>query len=152
MPEILLADEAATEALGAAIAALLRPGDVVALTGDLGAGKTTLARGLIRALAGEATEVQSPTYTLVHPYETEAGTLFHLDLYRLERPEDVFDLGWDEMYDGVMLVEWPERAGPHLPPSRLEVRLDVSTVPRRAELCPIGEAWQERLKALEPAR
>jgi len=149
MPERSLPDAGATEALGAALARLVRPGDVIALEGDLGAGKTTLARGLIGALCGAGHEVQSPTYTLVHPYETPSGMLYHIDLYRLDAPEDVFELGWEEMADGIMLIEWPDRAGRHLPASRLTVRIEASVTPRRAVLCAAGEAWQDRQQELE---
>lgn len=148
MRQFNLPSERETQALGAALAALLRPGDVVALHGDLGAGKTTLARGLVQALLGRPEEVPSPTYTLVQVYEAPAFPLWHFDLYRLDQPEDVEELGWDETVEGVALIEWPERAGALLPKSRLDVYLEISGEGRRARLEPGGEGWQERLDEL----
>ncbi len=131
-----LADEAATERLGAALAARLRPRDVVALEGGLGAGKTTLARAILRAAAGDPELiVPSPTFTLVEIYETPGASWWHFDLYRLEQPEQVFELGWEEARaEGVALVEWPERLGPLLPRERLTVRLAIEGEGRRATL------------------
>jgi tRNA threonylcarbamoyladenosine biosynthesis protein TsaE len=121
-----LADEAATEQLGAALAARLKPGDVVALKGDLGAGKTTLARAIIRAAAGDP--------DLIVPYDTPRGTYWHFDLYRLETPEQVFELGWEEaLAEGIVLLEWPERLDALLP-EHLEVALEVDGNGRRALL------------------
>ena len=123
-----LPDEAATEQLGATLAARLRPRDIVALQGDLGAGKTTLARAILRSAAGDPhLVVPSPTFTLVEVYETPRGTFWHFDLYRLETPEQVFELGWEEaLADGIVLVEWPERLGP-LMPQHLGVTLSVDS-------------------------
>lgn len=131
-----LADEAATERLGAALAARLRPRDVVALEGGLGAGKTTLARAILRAAAGDpALIVPSPTFTLVEVYETPGVAWWHFDLYRLEQPEQVFELGWEEARaDGVALVEWAERLGPLLPRNRLTVHLAIAGEGRHAIL------------------
>ena len=106
----------ATESLGAAVAASLAVGDVVCLWGPLGAGKTTLARGLIRALTGPDEEIPSPTFTLVQVYEGSRLTLAHFDLYRLDRPEEVDELGLDDATDqGAAVIEWPERLGDRLP-------------------------------------
>ncbi len=117
-----LPDEAATTALGAAIAPHLRAGDVVYLTGDLGMGKSTLARGLVRALTRPDQDVPSPTFTLVQSYDTAAFELLHLDLYRLEDPEETRELGLDEaLGGGVLLIEWPDRLG-HL---GFDARLDI---------------------------
>jgi tRNA threonylcarbamoyladenosine biosynthesis protein TsaE len=131
-----LPDEAATERLGAALAERLRPRDVVALVGGLGAGKTTLARAILRAASCEpALIVPSPTFTLVEVYDTPRGTFWHFDLYRLEEPEQVFELGWEEARtDGVALVEWAERLGPLLPHERLTVTLSIEGEGRRATL------------------
>ncbi len=130
-----LADETATEHLGATLAARLKPGDVVGLKGELGAGKTTLARAILRAAAGEpALIVPSPTFTLVEVYETPGGTYWHFDLYRLETPEQVFELGWEEARaEGIVLIEWPERLGPLLP-KHLSVTLEIDGDGRRALL------------------
>ncbi len=143
--EITLASETETRALGAKLARSLKPGDVVALYGGLGAGKTSLARGLVQALLGAETEVPSPTYTLVQVYETEPYLLWHFDLYRLETPDNVFELGWDETQDGVALIEWPDKAGAHLPASRLDIVLETDGNGRIARLEPHGEYWQSKL-------
>jgi tRNA threonylcarbamoyladenosine biosynthesis protein TsaE len=140
-----LADDAATRAFGAALSGILRAGDVVALHGDLGAGKTTLTRGLVQALCGANEEVPSPTYTLVQAYDAPAFPLWHFDLYRLDRPEEVMELGWDETQQGVALIEWPERAGRFLPTARLDLTLEMLGEQRRARLEPVGEDWQKRL-------
>ena len=131
-----LPDEAATERLGAALARRLRPRDVVALQGGLGVGKTTLARAILRAAAGDpALIVPSPTFTLVEIYDTPAGVFWHFDLYRLEEPEQVFELGWEEARaDGMALVEWAERLGTLLPRDRLTVTLAMEGDGRRADL------------------
>ena len=140
-----LASDGDTRALGARLALLLRRGDVIALHGDLGAGKTTLARGLIQSLLGDKEEVPSPTYTLVQIYEGLDFPVWHFDLYRLENADDVHELGWDETQDGVALIEWPDRAGAHLPANRLDVFLEICGDQRRARLEPGGKGWQERL-------
>ena len=131
-----LPDEAATERLGAALARRLRPRDVVALQGGLGVGKTTLARAMLRAASGDpALIVPSPTFTLVEIYDTPAGVFWHFDLYRLEEPEQVFELGWEEARaDGTALVEWAERLGALLPSERLTVTLSLEGDGRRADL------------------
>lgn len=131
-----LPDEAATERLGASLAKRLRPRDVVALQGGLGVGKTTLARAILRAASGDpALIVPSPTFTLVEIYDTPMGVFWHFDLYRLEVPEQVFELGWEEARaDGMALVEWAERLGTLLPRERLTVTLAMEGDGRRAEL------------------
>ena len=139
-----LADEAATAALGARLGAAARPGGVVALVGDLGAGKTTLARGLIRSLAGAETEAPSPTFTLVQTYDTPPLSIWHFDLYRLTRPEEARELGIEEAVDGLALIEWPERAGRYLPSARLEVQLDFSGDGRIARLTDHAD-WSTRI-------
>lgn len=114
----------ATEGLGATLAKNLAPGDCVALYGDLGAGKTTLTRAVLRAL-GVTEEVPSPTFTLVQDYETARLPVRHFDLYRLESPEELYELGLDDaLSDGAALIEWPENAGPHLPEDALCIHLD----------------------------
>ena len=125
---IALADVAATEAAGVALATVLAPlpGAVVFLDGDLGAGKTTLARGLLRAL-GVAGPVRSPTYTLVEPYQLGGRSVVHMDLYRLADPEEWWTLGLDSYApdSSLWLVEWPQRAQALLPVPTLRLRLEV---------------------------
>jgi len=130
-----LPDEAATARLGATLATRLRPGDVVALNGPLGAGKTTLARAILRAASGDPQLiVPSPTFTLVEQYDTPAGPYWHFDLYRLEEPGQVFELGWEEaLAGGIVLVEWADRLGPLLPP-HLDVTLEIDGSGRTATL------------------
>ncbi len=119
-----LPDLAATEALGGRLAALLHPGDAVLLDGPLGAGKSTLARALIRAAAGDpALDVPSPSYTLVQAYDTPRGPLHHFDLWRLDGPGGVIELGWDEARDGIVVVEWAERLGALRPPNAIAITL-----------------------------
>lgn len=122
-----LADLAATRAFAAALAPLLAPGDLVALEGDLGAGKSEVARAVIRARAGAEIEVPSPTFTLIQRYELAGLVITHADLYRLGSPEEVRELGLDEaIAEGALLVEWPERAGDQLPVDRLTLTLALA--------------------------
>lgn len=111
--------------LAAGLLPLLRAGDVICLEGDLGAGKTAFARHFIRAAMGAAVEVPSPTFTLVQTYDDVAGVpIWHFDLYRISRPDEVFELGWEDVRaHGVALVEWSSRLGTLLPADRLEIRL-----------------------------
>jgi tRNA threonylcarbamoyl adenosine modification protein YjeE len=124
--ETRLADGAETERLGARIAGGLSVGDAVALQGDLGAGKTTLARAILRAL-GVTEDVPSPTFTLVQQYDTPRLTVRHYDLYRLADAAEIAELGLDEALDeGAALIEWPERAGSRLPRDALHVVLTIT--------------------------
>ncbi|HYJ34879.1 MAG TPA: tRNA (adenosine(37)-N6)-threonylcarbamoyltransferase complex ATPase subunit type 1 TsaE [Rhizomicrobium sp.] len=128
-----LPDLDATTRLGAGIAGALRPGDAVALWGDLGAGKTTLARAILRAL-GVAEDVPSPTFTLVQSYDTQPR-IAHYDLYRLKQAREMEELGFDDaLAEGAVLVEWPDRAPEVLPPDALHVRLGVADGARTARL------------------
>ena len=143
-----LADEAATTRLGAKVARLLRPGDAVCLTGPLGAGKSTLARGLIRAMTRPDEDVPSPTFTLVQFYDTPGFSLAHFDLYRLARPEEVDEIGLDEALDqGAVVIEWPERLEGRLPADRLDIEIAMAgegaEEHRVARLNPHG-AWEGR--------
>ena len=122
-----LADEVATTRLGAAVARLLQAGDAVCLTGPLGAGKSTLARGLVRALTSPDEDVPSPTFTLVQFYETADFSLAHFDLYRLTRPEEAEEIGLDEALDqGAVVIEWPERLEGRLPADRLDIEIAMA--------------------------
>lgn len=125
---VALTDEAETRALAAALAAMLEPGDLVTLSGDLGAGKTTFARALIRHLAGDETiEVPSPTFTLMQSYDLPRFPLVHADLYRLNGPSELGELGVDEVAESaVILLEWPDRAGDILSADRFDLALTLS--------------------------
>ena len=140
-PEFNLPDPAATERLGAALAAGLKPGRVLHLTGELGAGKTTLVRGLLRAL-GYAGRVRSPSYTLVEPYELSSLNLYHFDFYRFKDRSEWLSSGFREYFNpaSACIVEWPERAAPDLAPPDLELELQFAGEGRRARLVPIPGA------------
>lgn len=123
---IELPDLPATEALARQLAANLRAGDAVLFEGPLGAGKTTLARAMLRALCADPMlEVPSPSYTLVQSYDTPDFTVHHFDLWRLAGPDAVVELGWDEARAGVVLVEWPDRLGWLTPADALRVTLSL---------------------------
>ena len=145
---------AATERLAAGVAALARPGDVIALEGDLGAGKTAFARALIRALAGDPDlDVPSPTFTLVQTYEEARPPVAHADLYRLDAPDEVAELGLDEaVRDGVLLVEWPEKAGALPEGALLHVRIGIADEDAREMRLEGRGTWRMRLARLEAIR
>ncbi len=122
--DIKLVDLAATFALAARVAAIMRPGDAILLEGPLGAGKTAFARALLRAATANPTlEVPSPTFTLMQSYETKRGMVHHFDLWRLTGPDGLIELGWDDARDDIVLVEWPDRLGPLAPHQALTIRL-----------------------------
>ena len=147
--ERFLPDEAATTRLGEDLAMAVRPGDVLLLDGDLGAGKSTLARGLIRALAGDPShEVPSPTFTLVQSYDTPVP-VHHFDLYRLSSSEELEELGFDEaVASGVALVEWPERAAEAMPATSLRLAIDHEGDGRRITLSGDGPAFDRIARSL----
>ena len=117
MTTIDLPDENATAALAARLAAVVRPGDIIALKGELGAGKTSFARAFIRARGGDET-VPSPSFTLVQTYDLPGGTVWHFDLYRLRAAEEAWELGVEEAFhDGIALIEWPGGSGLHCRPA-----------------------------------
>lgn len=144
--EIPLIDEAATSSLGARLARVLRLGDFLALTGPLGAGKTTLARGLIRAWTGDPDlEAPSPTFTLAQIYEGPGGALWHMDLYRLKSPEEALEIGLEEaLATALCVVEWPERLEALLPASRVDLVLQTIGDERRAQIHWSGDAVARR--------
>lgn len=149
---LVLKDERATAALGSRLALFLKAGDVIALTGDLGAGKSTLTRAAIRALAPDAGafEVPSPTFTLVQAYDFTRVPVAHFDLYRVVTAEEVFELGFDEaLQDGAAFVEWPDRMAGYLPSSRLDIILAYDEDGgRRATLTGHGD-WAARLERMQ---
>jgi tRNA threonylcarbamoyladenosine biosynthesis protein TsaE len=148
-----LPDERATARLAAALARRARAGDVIALEGELGTGKTTFARAFIRARGTGREEVPSPTFTLVQVYDEREPWIWHFDLYRIEKPEEAFELGIEEAFlDGISLIEWPERLGALLPRRRLLLRLFYGDRPasRRAELV-ADPRWKERLETIAAA-
>nr|WP_176085104.1 tRNA (adenosine(37)-N6)-threonylcarbamoyltransferase complex ATPase subunit type 1 TsaE [Martelella sp. HB161492] len=145
---VFLADEAATIAFGTRLAARLETGDCLLLDGDLGMGKSTLARALIRARADDqALEVPSPTFTLVQAYET-VPPIFHFDLYRLGDPSELVELGLDEaLGEGISLIEWPERGAEELPRDAITIAFAEEAAGRRLVLT----ASQQVMKRLSPA-
>ena len=139
-----LPDAEATGRLGAAVAVALKPGDTICLNGPLGAGKSTLARALVRALTTPHEDVPSPTFTLVQFYSGLHFPLAHFDLYRLERADEAFEIGLDEaLEEGAAVIEWPERLGGRLPEDRLDIDIAISGDGRIARLSPHG-AWKGR--------
>jgi tRNA threonylcarbamoyladenosine biosynthesis protein TsaE len=145
-----LSDETATAALAARIAVVAQPADVIALSGDLGAGKTTFARAFIRACGDREEEVPSPTFTIVQVYDFERAAVWHFDLYRLRSSAEAWELGIEEAFgEGISLIEWPERLGRLLPERRLEIAFAFGDLPdaRRASLDP-GAGWRARLAAI----
>jgi tRNA threonylcarbamoyladenosine biosynthesis protein TsaE len=139
---------AATERLAARLASVLRPGDALLLEGPLGAGKSALARAVLRRLADDgALEVPSPSFTLVQSYDLpEGGAAHHFDLYRLSGPADLRELGWDEAREGIVLVEWPDRLGALRPNDAL--RLSLAPGEREEERIATLSGPPERLRAL----
>lgn len=152
--QTVLHDEAGTLALGAALARALAPGLVLYLHGDLGAGKTTLARALLHA-TGYTGHVKSPTYTLAEPYRVEingaALEVMHFDLYRLGSPEEFLDAGFREYFndDSICIVEWPEKAQGVLPSPDMELFLSIKGSGRAVELQALSDKGQECLARLK---
>jgi len=148
---MILGDEAATARLGAAIARDLRTGEAICLSGPLGAGKSTLARALIRALTSPGEEAPSPTFTLVQFYEGPRLKIAHFDLYRLSNPDEAYEIGLDEaLDDGAAVIEWPERLQGRLPADRLDIEIAFiegigDGAGRSARLTPHG-SWVGRVE------
>jgi tRNA threonylcarbamoyladenosine biosynthesis protein TsaE len=142
--EFRLDSEAKTARLGAALAASLQAHEAICLNGPLGAGKSVLARGLIRALSPAERDMPSPTFTLVQFYQGPRFAIAHFDLYRVKTAGEAYEIGLDEaLKEGAAVIEWAERLGHHLPPDRLDVELTVEGDGRRARLAPHG-AWEGR--------
>jgi tRNA threonylcarbamoyladenosine biosynthesis protein TsaE len=142
MPDIDLPTLEATEAFAARVARQARPGDAILLEGALGAGKTAFARAFLRHATGNtALDVPSPSYTLVQSYDTRLGPVHHFDLWRLDGPQAVIELGWDELTQDIVLVEWPDRLGDLRPEAALEINLSpTSEHARRASV----SGWEGR--------
>ena len=146
----MLPDAASTESVGRALAPTLGGGMVVTLTGDLGAGKTTLVRGVLRALDIKG-PVKSPTYTLVEPYAISSLYFYHFDFYRLGGPEEWDAAGFREYFrnDAIALIEWPEKAGAALPAADLAIALDILPDGRRCTLTVLAERAEACLAAMD---
>jgi len=153
MPVFALADEAATVRLANELAAGLgsnRSGWMVLLQGELGAGKSTLARAMLKRFGHEGT-VPSPTYTLVEPYELADGAVFHIDLYRINGLEELEYLGWNDLRDGLILLEWPERAPEVFGQADIHVHLAYAGEAREARIEALSARAQELVAAISPA-
>ena len=140
---MILADEAATGEVGRLLARSARPGDVVTLSGPLGVGKTALVRAMLGAMGHEG-EVPSPTFAIVQPYEALPLPVWHVDLYRIEDPGEIEELGLDAAEDGLLIVEWPERAGAGAFPHALGLVLDFAEGGARRLTASVPPAWESR--------
>jgi tRNA threonylcarbamoyladenosine biosynthesis protein TsaE len=140
---VILEHEAATAQLGARLAKVARRGDVITLSGPLGVGKTALARGFLTAL-GHGGEVPSPSFAIVQPYEELEPPVWHVDLYRIEDPSEIEELGLESAADAVLLVEWPERSGERRWPQALGLSLDFGRDGERILTATVPPSWEER--------
>ena len=150
MPNFHFDSESQTAAFGKRLADQAGVGDVIALSGSLGSGKSVLARGFIQAHTGRAIDVTSPTFTLVHLYDEVSPPVWHLDLYRLEHQNEIEELGLDEaLATGITIVEWPEKAGTWLPRDRLDIDLSgTGNTDKRLAVVMAGPSWTERLEEM----
>ena len=140
---MILGSEDETASIGAALARVARAGDVITLSGPLGVGKTALARGFIAALGHEG-EVPSPSFAIVQPYDDLEPPVWHVDLYRIEQPSEIEELGLDAAADAVLLVEWPERAGEHAWRSPLLLALEFAQDGERILTAKVPPSWEGR--------
>ena len=140
---MILRDEANMAAFGGRVARLCRPGDIITLSGPLGVGKTVLARGFLAEM-GHRGEVPSPSFAIVQPYEALEPPVWHVDLYRLEDPSELDELGLDAAVDGILLVEWPERAGEGAWPEALRLSLDFVEGGARRLTVLVPPSWEAR--------
>ena len=140
---MIFEDEAATAAFGARLAGVARAGDIITLSGPLGVGKTALARGFIEAL-GHDGEVPSPSFALVQPYDDLDPRVWHVDLYRIEDPSELGELGLDSAADAVLIVEWPEQAGERAWPDALELSLEFGANDDRILTGRVPPSWEGR--------
>ena len=140
---MILADPQATDALGQRLATAVRAGDVIALAGPLGVGKTALARAILAAL-GYQGEVPSPSFAIVQPYEELDPPVWHVDLYRIEDASELDELGLEAAADGILIVEWPDKAGEGAWPQALRLSLDFAEAGARRLTAEVPPSWQGR--------
>jgi tRNA threonylcarbamoyladenosine biosynthesis protein TsaE len=140
---MILANEEATAAFGAKLAQQLGAGDVITLSGPLGVGKTALVRGLLAALGHEG-EVPSPSFAIVQPYDELELPVWHVDLFRLDDPSELEELGLESASDGVLVIEWPEKAGPAAWPEALRLTLEFADAGARRLTASVPPSWQSR--------
>ena len=151
MKTVLFSSQSETESFAKALARVLAPGDVLLLSGDVGGGKSTFARALIRHLTSPDEEVPSPTFTLVQTYESEKFPIWHFDLYRLELPEEVWELGVEDIQKGIALIEWPEKMGPYIPSEALHLTFEYGeTEEERRVTLKAPVQWINRIQNLIP--
>jgi len=140
---MILRTQEDTARAGAALARVARAGDIITLSGPLGVGKTALARGFIEALGHEA-DVPSPSFAIVQPYENLNPSVWHVDLYRIEVPSEMDELGLDAAADAILLIEWPERAGGAAWPNSLALSLDFGPNAERILTAKVPQSWEGR--------
>ena len=150
MKQLTLNSQLDTENFANQLADLLAPSDVILLSGDLGGGKSTFARALIRRLTNPNEEVPSPTFTLVQTYESEKFPIWHFDLYRLEFPEEIWELGFEDIQSGVALIEWPEKMGMYMPSEALHLTFEYGeTEGERRVTLKAPLLWLNRIQNLK---
>ena len=144
-----LKDEAASHAFGRALAGILEAGDIVALDGPLGAGKSTVARAVIQTLMAQDVEVPSPTFTLVQTYDSPGGEIWHVDLYRIEQDSELDALGLEDAFgDAIVLIEWPDRLGDRLPQNSLRIEFETAESGGRVLTLSATATWVDRLETV----